>query len=158
MFPSLSTCFVSQHALTNHSIGLKYWELSIHYYYHLNFTFNFTPKATLATDACIGAWLSPATPGSGYVLLHHVMGEIEGVKGAWGYPEGGMGAVSEAIAKSAREAGVDIFVNSQVDKILVDDVKSGRAVRAVGVQLADGRKLMAKQVCMMLCVKGIRDS
>ena len=86
------------------------------------------------------------------------MGEIEGVKGAWGYPEGGMGAVSEAIAKSAREAGVDIFVNSQVDKILVDDVKSGRAVRAVGVQLADGRKLMAKQVCMMLCVKGIRDS
>jgi hypothetical protein len=62
-------------------------------------------QATLATDACIGAWLSPATPGSGYVLLHHVMGEIEGVKGAWGYPEGGMGAVSEAIASSAREAG-----------------------------------------------------
>jgi phytoene dehydrogenase-like protein len=43
-------------------------------------------KSSLATDACIGAWLSPDTPGSGYVLLHHVMGEIEGVKGAWGYP------------------------------------------------------------------------
>jgi hypothetical protein len=45
------------------------------------------------------------------------MGEIEGVKGAWGYPEGGMGAVSEAIAKSAKEAGVDIFVNSQVSTL-----------------------------------------
>ena len=44
-----------------------------------------------------------ATPGSGYVLLHHVMGELEGIKGAWGVPEGGMGAVSEAIAKSAQE-------------------------------------------------------
>ena len=92
--------------------------------------------------------MSPATPGSGYVLLHHVMGEIEGVKGAWGYPEGGMGAVSEAIAKSAREAGVEIFVNSPVDRVLLDDVggSGGRAAKAVGVQLADGRKLYAKQV------------
>ena len=73
------------------------------------------------------------------------MGEIEGVKGAWGYPEGGMGAVSEAIAKSAREAGVEIFVNSPVDRVLLDG-SGGRAAKAVGVQLADGRKLYAKQV------------
>ena len=43
--------------------------------------------------------ISPSTPGSGYVLLHHVMGELEGVRHAWGYPEGGMGAVSAAIAR-----------------------------------------------------------
>ena len=72
------------------------------------------------------------------------MGEIEGVKGAWGYPEGGMGAVSEAIASAAREAGAEIFLNSPVDKVLVDNVIGGS--KAVGVQLSDGRKLFAKQV------------
>ena len=75
-------------------------------------------KATLATDACIGAMISPNTPGSGYVLLHHVMGELEGVKGAWGYPEGGMGGVSNAIAKSAIESGTEVVVNAQVEEIL----------------------------------------
>ncbi len=60
-----------------------------------------------------------ATPGSGYVLLHHVMGELEGVKGAWGYPEGGMGAVSNAIANSAQEAGAEIVVDSPVKKVLL---------------------------------------
>ena len=76
------------------------------------------------------------------------MGEIEGVKGAWGYPEGGMGAVSEAIASAAREAGVKILLNSHVDKVLLEDARGtgGKKARAVGVQLADGRKLMAKQV------------
>ena len=59
-----------------------------------------------------------ATPGSGYVLLHHVMGELEGIRGAWGYPEGGMGAVSDAIAKSAQEAGADIVVESPVKEVL----------------------------------------
>ena len=72
------------------------------------------------------------------------MGEIEGVKGAWGYPEGGMGAVSEAIASAAREAGAEIFLNSEVEKVLVDGAKGG--AKAVGVQLLDGRKLYAKQV------------
>merc|ERR1712137_948387 len=78
-------------------------------------------KASLATDSCIGAMISPSTPGSGYVLLHHVMGELEGIRGAWGYPEGEMGAVSDAIAKSAQEAGADIVVESPVKEILVDD-------------------------------------
>ena len=61
--------------------------------------------------------ISPNTPGSGYVLLHHVMGELEGIRGAWGYPEGGMGAVSGAIAKSAMSAGAQLFTDSPVDKV-----------------------------------------
>ena len=58
-----------------------------------------------------------ATPGSGYVLLHHVMGELEGIRGAWGYPEGGMGAVSDAIAKSAESAGAEIVTEATVKKV-----------------------------------------
>ena len=58
-----------------------------------------------------------ATPGSGYVLLHHVMGELEGIRGAWGYPEGGMGAVSDAIAKSAESAGAEIVTEAAVKKV-----------------------------------------
>ena len=59
-------------------------------------------------------YFSPDTPGSGYVLLHHVMGELEGIRGAWGYPEGGMGAVSGAIAKSALAAGAEIYTQKEV--------------------------------------------
>ena len=59
-------------------------------------------KATLATDAIIGAMASPSTPGTAYVLLHHVMGECNGARGVWGYVRGGMGSLSEAIAGSAR--------------------------------------------------------
>ena len=70
---------------------------------------------TFATPPCT------ATPGSGYVLLHHVMGELEGVRGAWGYPEGGMGAVSDAIAKSAQEAGAEIITENPVQKVLLND-------------------------------------
>ena len=54
------------------------------------------------------------------MLLHHVMGELEGVRGAWGYPEGGMGAVSDAIAKSAQEAGAEIITENSVQKVLFD--------------------------------------
>ena len=57
--------------------------------------------------------------GSGYVLLHHVMGELEGIRGAWGYPEGGMGAVSAAIAKSAMAAGAQLYTDCPVDKVNV---------------------------------------
>ena len=68
--------------------------------------------------------VSPKSPGSGYVLLHHVMGGVEGVAGAWGYPEGGMGGVSAAIAKSATSSGAEIVTEAQVDKIVVEN---GRA-------------------------------
>nr|XP_007961992.2 pyridine nucleotide-disulfide oxidoreductase domain-containing protein 2 isoform X7 [Chlorocebus sabaeus] len=70
-------------------------------------------KATLATDAVIGAMASPCTPGSGYVLLHHVMGGLEGMQGAWGYVQGGMGALSDAIASSATTHGASIFTEKE---------------------------------------------
>ena len=99
-------------------------------------------KATLATDACIGAMISPNTPGSGYVLLHHVMGELEGVKGAWGYPEGGMGGVSNAIAKSAITSGAEIVVNAEVEEILngMSEKKDS------GVKLKGGEIIRSKVV------------
>ncbi|XP_063291035.1 pyridine nucleotide-disulfide oxidoreductase domain-containing protein 2 isoform X1 [Pelobates fuscus] len=98
-------------------------------------------KCTLATDAVIGAMASPATPGSGYVLLHHVMGELEGRKGSWGYVEGGMGMVSNAIAKSAVAAGAEIYTDMLVEQILVDS--SGKAT---GVVLEDGTEVLSKMV------------
>jgi len=91
-------------------------------------------KATLATDGVIGAMISPHDTGSGYVLLHHVVGELDGVAGAWGFAEGGMGSVSEAIALSAKEHGAEIFVNSDVEEISVDDATES----VKGVQLKNG--------------------
>ncbi|XP_030841597.1 pyridine nucleotide-disulfide oxidoreductase domain-containing protein 2 [Strongylocentrotus purpuratus] len=98
-------------------------------------------KATLATDSVIGAFLTPDTPGSGYVLLHHVMGEIEGVKGAWGYAEGGMGAVSGCIASSARSHGATILTEKPVSSVLVSGDN-----QACGVVLEDGTEIKSKMV------------
>ncbi|KAM3605758.1 uncharacterized protein V6R79_004091 [Siganus canaliculatus] len=98
-------------------------------------------KATLATDAVIGAMTSPSNPGSGYVLLHHVMGELEKEKGAWGYVEGGMGGVSRAIASSAQSLGVDIFTEKDVEQVLV-----GSHGDAKGVVLKDGTEIHSKVV------------
>jgi len=97
-------------------------------------------RATLATDAVIGAWASPSSPGTGYVLFHHVMGETGGRRGVWAYVEGGMGRLSEAIAASAREAGAEIRLGSPVARIEV----AGGAVR--GATLADGSALEAPLV------------
>ncbi|OWF40195.1 pyridine nucleotide-disulfide oxidoreductase domain-containing protein 2-like [Mizuhopecten yessoensis] len=97
-------------------------------------------KATLATDSVIGAMISPKTPGSGYVLLHHVMGELEGVKGAWGIVKGGMGAVSQAIANCAVDRGASIFTDSPVQEI----VTNNNSVK--GVVLQDGTAIEAKAV------------
>ncbi|XP_021436540.1 pyridine nucleotide-disulfide oxidoreductase domain-containing protein 2 [Oncorhynchus mykiss] len=98
-------------------------------------------KATLATDAVIGAMTSPNSPGSGYVLLHHVMGELEKEKGAWGYVEGGMGGVSKAIASSARSHGADIFTEQDVHQVLV-----GSDGSAKGVVLKDGTEIYSRVV------------
>ncbi|HEY6098878.1 MAG TPA: NAD(P)/FAD-dependent oxidoreductase, partial [Anaeromyxobacter sp.] len=76
-------------------------------------------KATLATDAIIGAWASPSTPGTAYVLFHHVMGETNGARGVWGYVRGGMGALSEALAAAARAHGAEIRTSAPVARILV---------------------------------------
>ncbi|XP_065152113.1 pyridine nucleotide-disulfide oxidoreductase domain-containing protein 2 isoform X2 [Paramisgurnus dabryanus] len=97
--------------------------------------------ATLATDSVIGANTSPNNPGSGYVLLHHVMGELEKEKGAWGYAEGGMGGVSQSIARSARSLGADIFTERDVGQVLI-----GQDGFARGVLLKDGTEIKSKVV------------
>ncbi|KAG7164129.1 Pyridine nucleotide-disulfide oxidoreductase domain-containing protein 2-like [Homarus americanus] len=104
-------------------------------------------KATLATDSVIGAMMSPNTPGSGYVLLHHVMAQMSGVRGAWGYPEGGMGAVTQFMAQAASETGAHLFTNQACS--LVSPVKIillGDKNEAVGVETEDGSRLYAKTV------------
>lgn len=97
-------------------------------------------KGTLATDAIIGSFAPPSAPGSGYVLLHHVMGMAGGARGVWGYVEGGMGALTQAMARSARGLGVEIRCEAEVSEILVHDG------RARGVRLADGSVIEARQI------------
>jgi phytoene dehydrogenase-like protein len=97
-------------------------------------------KATLATDAVIGAMASPSTPGTAYVLFHHVMGECNGARGVWGYVRGGMGALPEALAAAARERGAEIRCGVRVARVLV------RGGRASGVVLADGTEVQARRV------------
>jgi phytoene dehydrogenase-like protein len=89
-------------------------------------------KGALAPGGVIGMWGGPMSPGSAYVLLHHRMGETDGVSGGWGFVRGGMGGVSEAIAASARAAGAEIRTNAEVAAV---DVADGRAT---GVTLVDG--------------------
>ncbi|VVB08019.1 unnamed protein product [Arabis nemorensis] len=78
------------------------------------------------------------TPGSGYVLLHHVMGETDGERSVWSYVEGGMGSVSMAIANAAKEAGAQakIFTNAEVSEVLTEDSSIVK-----GVLLADGTRV-----------------
>src|SRR6202041_3450327 len=76
-------------------------------------------KVTLATDGVIGANGGPRSPGTAYILLHHVMGSVGGKRGLWGFVRGGMGAVSEAIAAAARHAGVEIRVDADVDHVRI---------------------------------------
>jgi phytoene dehydrogenase-like protein len=97
-------------------------------------------KATLATDAIIGAFLSISSPGSAYVLLHHVMGEAGGARGVWGYVQGGMGGLAAALSAACRDLGVEIRREAPVLQILTD------RGRAVGVRLEDGTQIEAKIV------------
>ncbi len=92
-------------------------------------------KATLATDAIIGTFQPPSAPGTAYVLLHHVMGSAGGARGVWGYVEGGMGALSQAMAESAQEAGVEIRTGTSVEELLISDQKTK------GVRLSSGETI-----------------
>jgi phytoene dehydrogenase-like protein len=85
-------------------------------------------KAAYGFDGIVGNYASPYTPGSAYVLLHHVFGEVNGKKGAWGHAIGGMGAITQAMAKAAAERGVEIRLSSPVREVLIE---AGRAVGAV---------------------------
>ena len=97
-------------------------------------------KAAYGFDGIVGNYASPYAGGSAYVLLHHVFGEVNGKKGAWGHAVGGMGAITQAMAKAATERGVDIRVSSAVREVIVE---SGRAV---GVVLESGEALRAASV------------
>jgi phytoene dehydrogenase-like protein len=97
-------------------------------------------KAAYGFDGIVGNYASPYAAGSAYVLLHHVFGEVNGKKGAWGHAIGGMGAITQAMAKSAAERGVDIRVSSPVREVLVE------AGRAVGVVTENGEAIRARGV------------
>src|SRR5215468_7531770 len=95
-------------------------------------------KGALATQAIIGAWCGPMSPGSAYVLMHHWIGEVNGHDGAWGWVHGGMGAVSRAIADSARAAGAVLRESSPVRRVVIENG------RALGVELEDGTIVHAR--------------
>ncbi len=97
-------------------------------------------KATMSASGIIGTFLGVRSPGTAYVLLHHYMGEIDGAFRAWGFSRGGTGAISNAIASAAREAGVEIRTQASVSKILM---KEGRAT---GVVLENGEEIQAGSV------------
>ncbi len=97
-------------------------------------------KATLATDAIIGAFASPSMPGTAYVLFHHVMGETNGKRGVWAYVKGGMGGLTQALAKAAKDLGVEIRTGAEVAKILTS------AGAVTGVALENGDEYRAKVV------------
>ena len=94
-------------------------------------------KAVFGFDSVVGNHGGASTPGSAYVLLHHVFGEVNGEKGAWGHAIGGMGAITQAMAAACRAAGVDIRTEAPVRRIVVDGGK------ATGVELDSGELVAA---------------
>jgi len=97
-------------------------------------------KATMSASGIIGTFLGVRSPGTAYVLLHHYMGEIDGAFRSWGLVRGGTGAISNAIADAAREAGVEIRTEAPIENIIID------GGRAKGVVLANGDEVRANVV------------
>ncbi|MGZ4481780.1 MAG: phytoene desaturase family protein [Gaiellales bacterium] len=97
-------------------------------------------KGSFASSGVVGVWAGPCTPGTAYNLLHHSVGEVDGVPGAWGQAEGGMGAISTAIARSAQAAGAVVRTGANVASV---DIAGGRVL---GVTLRDGETLRAPVV------------
>jgi phytoene dehydrogenase-like protein len=101
-------------------------------------------KALFGFDAIVGNYASPYAAGSAYVMLHHAFGEVNGKKGAWGHAIGGMGAITQAMAASARGHGAEIETGAGVREVIVE------RDRAVGVTLDDGRTVRARYVASNL--------
>lgn len=97
-------------------------------------------KAAFGFDAIVGNFASPDTPGSAYVLLHHVFGEVNGKKGAWGHSVGGMGAITQAMRQACEAASVEISTDAPVARLLVD------GKRVTGVRLESGEEIAAELV------------
>jgi phytoene dehydrogenase-like protein len=107
----------------------------------LDFWFESAPiKAAFGFDAIVGNFASPYAPGTAYVLLHHMFGEVNGKRGIWGHAIGGMGAITQAMAAEARARGVHIDTGAEVVNVCVD------SRGAQGVQLKDGRVMEARCV------------
>ena len=97
-------------------------------------------KALYGFDAVVGNFASPYTPGSAYVLLHHVFGEVNGKSGVWGHAVGGMGAITQAMAAEARRLGVHLEVDAPVKRIVTEKT------RATGIELEDGRVIQGNAI------------
>ena len=97
-------------------------------------------KALFGFDAVVGNYVSPYTPGSAYVQLHHAIGEVNGRRGIWGHAIGGMGSITQAMARSAAALGVEISVCSDVREVIVE------RGRVQGVVLAEGSVLRSHAV------------
>ena len=97
-------------------------------------------KAAFGFDAIVGNYASPDTPGSAYVLLHHVFGEVNGKQGQWGHVIGGMGRITQLMADACEEAGVEISLETPVKKLLVENKT------AVGICTVDGEQIHARKV------------
>lgn len=103
--------------------------------------FESTPiKAAFGFDSIVGNYASPYAPGSAYVLLHHNFGEVNGKKGAWGHAIGGMGSITQAMAKAARTHGAEIRVSTRVRRVLVENS------RVAGVETDTGVTIRAATV------------
>jgi phytoene dehydrogenase-like protein len=97
-------------------------------------------KALFGFDAIVGNYASPYAAGSAYVMLHHAFGEVNGRKGVWGHAIGGMGAITQAMARAAREAGAEITLDAGVREVIVE------RDRVVGVILDNGETIRARYV------------
>jgi phytoene dehydrogenase-like protein len=97
-------------------------------------------KAAFGFDSVVGNYASPYTPGSAYVLLHHSFGEVNGKKGVWGHAIGGMGAITQAMAKVATANGVTIRLSTRVRQVLVENGQ------AIGVETDKGETIRAAAV------------
>jgi phytoene dehydrogenase-like protein len=97
-------------------------------------------KAVFGFDSIVGNYATPYAPGSAYVLLHHNFGEVNGRKGVWGHAIGGMGAITQAMAKAATLHGVDIRLSTRVRRVLVEQG------RAIGIETEQGETIRARAV------------
>jgi phytoene dehydrogenase-like protein len=97
-------------------------------------------KGSFAFDGIVGAYASPFTPGTAYVLLHHCFGEVNGNAGVWGHAVGGMGAITQAMARCARNSGAEIRTGCEVARVRME------GERAAGLVLASGEEIAARAV------------
>ncbi len=110
-------------------------------------------KALFAFDGIVGSYAAPSTPGTAYVLLHHCFGEVNGKMGVWGHAVGGMGAITQAMARAANAAGAVIRLDASVARVVVEngrvvgvELKSGEVVRARAVAANVGPKLLFRDL------------